>query len=44
MYDFLDTERAAYGVEPICRVLAIASSGYDANKKAEADASPVCQT
>jgi putative transposase len=28
MYEFIDEERARYGVEPICRVLAIAPSGY----------------
>ena len=28
MYAFIDEERALYGVEPICRVLAIAPSGY----------------
>ena len=28
MYAFIDAERALYGVEPICRVLAIAPSGY----------------
>ena len=28
MYAFIDAERARYGVEPICRVLAIAPSGY----------------
>ena len=28
MYAFVDEERALYGVEPICRVLAIAPSGY----------------
>lgn len=28
MYAFIDAHRAAYGVEPICRVLQIAPSGY----------------
>ena len=28
MYAFIDAERAVYGVEPICRVVAIAPSGY----------------
>jgi transposase InsO family protein len=28
MYAFIDAHREAYGVEPICRVLQIASSGY----------------
>ena len=28
MYAFIDEERALYGVEPICRVLAIAQSGF----------------
>jgi len=37
MYAFVDAERATYGVEPICRVLAIAPSSYYAHKQAEAD-------
>ena len=28
MYAFIDDQRALYGVEPICRVLEIAPSGY----------------
>ena len=28
MYAFIDAQRGAYGVEPICRVLEIAPSGY----------------
>lgn len=37
MYAFVDAHRAAYGVEPICRVLQVAPSGYYAHKQAEAD-------
>ena len=36
---FIDAERAAYGVEPICRVLPIAPSTYDEVKAREADRS-----
>jgi len=36
---FIDAERAAYGVEPICRVLPIAPSTYDEIKAREADSS-----
>ena len=32
MYAFLDAHREAYGVEPICRVLQIAPSGYYAHR------------
>ena len=32
MYGFMDEERALYGVEPICRVLAIAPSGYNTDR------------
>lgn len=39
MYAFIDAHRRAYGVEPICRVLAIAPSGYYAHKQAEASPS-----
>jgi transposase InsO family protein len=37
MYQFIDQHRAAYGVEPICRVLQIAPSGYYEHKAREAD-------
>jgi transposase InsO family protein len=37
MYRFIDQERATYGVEPICRVLQIAPSGYYEHKACEAD-------
>ena len=37
MYAFVDTERATYGVEPICRVLQIAPSSYYAHKQGEAE-------
>jgi len=37
MYAFIDQERAAYGVEPICRVLQIAPSGYYASRAQQAD-------
>jgi transposase InsO family protein len=37
MYQFIDQHRAAYGVEPICRVLEIAPSGYHEHKAREAD-------
>jgi transposase InsO family protein len=37
MYQFIDQHRIAYGVEPICRVLAIAPSGYHEHKAREAD-------
>ena len=36
---FIDAERAAYGVEPICRVLPIAPSTYSEVKAREADRS-----
>jgi transposase InsO family protein len=39
MYQFIDAHRAAYGVEPICRVLAIAPSGYYEHRAREADPS-----
>ena len=32
MYAFIDAHRAAYGVEPICRVLEVAPSGYYAHR------------
>jgi len=37
MYQFIDQHRADYGVEPICRVLQIAPSGYHEHKAREAD-------
>lgn len=37
MYQFIDQHRAGYGVEPICRVLQIAPSGYYEHKAREAD-------
>ncbi len=37
MYAFIDEERALYGVEPICRVLAIAPSGYYTSRAREQD-------
>jgi transposase InsO family protein len=37
MYAFLDAHRAEYGVEPICRVLEIAPSGYYASQARQAD-------
>jgi putative transposase len=37
MYAFLDAHRAEYGVEPICRVLQIAPSGYYAHQARRAD-------
>ena len=37
MYAFIDEERAPYGVEPICRVLAIAPSGYYTYHARQAD-------
>ena len=37
MYAFIDEERALYGVEPICRVLAIAPSGYYTYRARQAD-------
>ena len=37
MYQFIDRHRAEYGVEPICRVLEIAPSGYYAHKTCAAD-------
>jgi transposase InsO family protein len=39
MYQFIDAHRDAYGVEPICRILAIAPSGYYEHKAREADPS-----
>jgi transposase InsO family protein len=39
MVAFIDQEKAAYGVEPICRVLPIAPSTYYAAKAQAADAS-----
>jgi transposase InsO family protein len=39
MYQFIDQYRADYGVEPICRVLAIAPSGYYEHRAREADPS-----
>ena len=37
MYAFIDEERVLYGVEPICRVLAIAPSGYYTYRARQAD-------
>jgi len=37
MYRFIDAHRETYGVEPICRILAIAPSGYYEHKAREAD-------
>jgi transposase InsO family protein len=39
MYTFIDQERVHYGVEPICRVLAIAPSGYYVHRARQADPS-----
>ena len=39
MMSFIDAEREAYGVEPICRVLPIAPSTYYEVKAREADSS-----
>ncbi len=39
MYAFVDAHRHEYGVEPICRVLEIAPSGYYAAKQEECDPS-----
>jgi transposase InsO family protein len=39
MYQFIDAHRDAYGVEPICRILAIAPSGYYEHKARQADPS-----
>jgi putative transposase len=39
MYASIDAHRHEYGVEPICRVLAIAPSGFDAAKQGERDLS-----
>ena len=39
MYAFIDAHRAAYGVEPICRVLEIAPSSYYAHRQGKADPS-----
>ena len=36
MYAFVDAHQATYGVEPICRVLEIAPSGYSAHRTREA--------
>ena len=35
MIDFIDDHRGAYGVEPICKILPIAPSTYDASRKFE---------
>ena len=37
MIEFIDDNRAAYGVEPICRVLPIAPSTYHARVAQRAD-------
>jgi transposase InsO family protein len=39
MYAFVDAHREAYGVEPICRVLQIAPSGYYVHRARHADPS-----
>ena len=33
MYAFIDDAKATYGVEPICRVLQIAPSGYHTHRR-----------
>ena len=38
MYSVIDQERAAYGVEPICRVLKIAPSGSYEYRARQSDA------
>jgi putative transposase len=42
MYAFVDAHRPEYGVEPICRVLQIAPSGYYAHRARQAD--PTCRS
>ncbi len=37
MYTFIDAYRDAYGVEPICRLLEIAPSGYYVHRARQAD-------
>jgi putative transposase len=37
MYAFLDAHHETYGVEPICRVLQIAPSGYYRHRTRTAD-------
>jgi hypothetical protein len=37
MYAMIDAHHASYGVEPICRVLAIAPSGYYLHRRRVAD-------
>lgn len=39
MYTFIDTHRVEYGVEPICRVLQIAPSGYYEHRARQRDPS-----
>src|SRR5688572_5045641 len=39
MYAFIDAHRPAYGVEPICRVLQIAPSGYYEHRARQAEPS-----
>ena len=38
MYRFIEAYHEAYGVEPICRVLEIAPSGYYRHRQQQADA------
>lgn len=38
MYAFIDAQREAHGVEPICRVLGIAPSAYYVHRQRQADA------
>jgi putative transposase len=42
MVVFIDAERAVYGVEPLCQVLPMAPSTYDAVKAQHADPACVC--
>jgi len=43
MIAFIDDHRAAHGVEPICRMLAIAPSTYHAHAARRADPSRCCE-
>ena len=42
MYPFVDELRGVHGVEPICRVLQIAPSGYRRHAAVRSDASLCC--
>ena len=33
IYAFIDAQKATYGVEPICRVLQVAPSGYHTHRR-----------